>query len=75
MCPLLGCGGLASDGRHPWEDGDVRAEALPERLADCDALRAYASTQARDLLSLAPTGDPLEPLFAPSEAEGVAPAS
>src|SRR5262245_2236753 len=70
MSPLLGCGGLAADGRHLVADDDVRAEALPERFADCDALRAYASTQARELLAVAPTGSPLEPLFEPGGAAG-----
>ncbi len=70
MCPLLGCGGRAVDGDRPGEEGDVRLEALPQRLVDCDALRAYTSARAGELLELAPTGNPLEPLFAPGDAEG-----
>lgn len=63
MSPLLGCGGRAVDGDRAGNEDDVFFEALPQRLLDCDALRAYTSARAEETLALAPTGNPLEPLF------------
>ena len=70
MCPLLGCGGRAVDGDKPAQDDDVRLEALPQRLLDCDALRAYTSGRAEEMLALAPTGNPLQPLYEPGGSAG-----
>jgi hypothetical protein len=70
LCPLLGCGGRAVDGDRPSDDDDVLFEALPQRLSDCAALRAYTSARAQEMLALAPTGNPLEPLFEPGGSAG-----
>lgn len=70
MCPLLGCGGRAVDGDRHGTDDEVLFEALPQRLVDCDALRAYTSARAEEMLALAPTGNPLAPLFEPDGSAG-----
>jgi hypothetical protein len=74
MCPLLGCGGRAVDGERPGgslgAEDDVLFEALPERLVDCDALHEYTHARAEELLALAPTGNPLQPLFEPNGSAG-----
>jgi hypothetical protein len=71
VCPLFGCGGLARDGRQPLlDDSEVRAEPLPQRFADCNALLAYTGEQAEGIVAAAPTGSPFPPLYAPGAGTG-----